>query len=101
MSGFIFYILNGLFSLITLVLFLTAIMSLLISFNIINTRNSGVNMVYGWLRMVADPVVAPFRMIIPNLGGLDLSFLLAYLVIRGMQIYLFPYAEETLRGLIG
>ncbi len=35
------------------------------------------------------------------MGGLDLSFLVAILVIQGMQIYLLPAAERSLIQLSG
>ncbi|MFN2582656.1 MAG: YggT family protein [Candidatus Dormibacteria bacterium] len=34
-----------------------------------------------WLRIVVDPILRPFRRILPNIAGLDLSPLLAILVI--------------------
>lgn len=38
-----------------------------------------------WLRIIVDPILAPFRRILPSLGGLDLSPLLAILVIFFVQ----------------
>lgn len=38
-----------------------------------------------WLRIIVDPILAPFRRILPALGGLDLSPLLAILVIFFVQ----------------
>ena len=38
-----------------------------------------------WLRIIVDPILAPFRRILPALGGLDLSPLLAILVIFFLQ----------------
>ena len=38
-----------------------------------------------WLRLIVDPILAPFRRILPALGGLDLSPLLAILVIFFLQ----------------
>ena len=34
-----------------------------------------------WLRIIVDPILRPFRRILPSIGGLDLSPLLAILVI--------------------
>ena len=34
-----------------------------------------------WLRIIVDPILAPFRRILPSVAGLDLSPLLAILVI--------------------
>lgn len=34
-----------------------------------------------WLRIIVDPILRPFRRILPSIGGLDLSPLLAILVV--------------------
>ncbi len=101
MTDFIFYILNGLFSLIILALILSAILSWLVAFNVVNTRNRGVYMISDILDRITTPILAPFRMFIPPMGGLDLSFIVAFLVIKGMQMYLLPIAYTNLKLLIG
>jgi YggT family protein len=100
-AGFIFFIIRGLFSFISFSLFAYAVLSWLVSFNIVNTRNRGVYMIMDVLDRITAPVLAPFRMIIPPMGGLDISFLVAILVIQGIEIYLLGPAEMTLRQLIG
>jgi YggT family protein len=39
------------------------------------------NPVVRWLRIIVDPILRPFRRILPSIGGLDLSPLLAILVV--------------------
>lgn len=101
MTGFIFYILNGLLSLIIFSLVVSAILSWLVAFNVVNTRNPAVWRIMDILDRITTPILAPFRAVIPPMGGLDLSFIVAFLVIQGMQIYLLPLAENSLRQLIG
>ncbi|MGA9657846.1 MAG: YggT family protein [Asticcacaulis sp.] len=101
MTGFIFFIINGLFTFIIWSLILTAVLSWLVAFNVINTRNRGVYMVMDVLDRITTPILAPFRMLIPPMGGLDISFIVAFLVIRGIQIFLLPPAAQTLYQLIG
>ena len=98
--GFIFYILNGLLSLITLCLIIYAVLSWLVAFNVINTRNPGVWRIMEVLDRIVSPILAPFRKIIPSFGGLDISFILAFLVIEGMQRFLLPAAEYNLHQLL-
>lgn len=98
--GFIFFIINGLLDLIVLCLIVYAILSWLIAFNVINTRNPAVWRVMDMLDRVIAPTLAPFRAVVPNVGGLDISFILAFLVIKGMQIYLLPAAEQSLARLM-
>ncbi len=98
--GFIFFIINGLLDLIVLCLIVYAVLSWLVAFNIINTRSPIVWRTMDFLDRIITPILAPFRAFVPNLGGLDISFILAFLVIKGMQIYLLPAAEESLLRLV-
>jgi len=96
-----FFVLNGLFSLIVLALIINAILSWLVAFNVINTRNPAVWRILDVLDRVTAPILAPFRAFIPPMGGLDLSYIVAFLVIKGIQIYLLPAAQYNLLQLVG
>jgi len=96
-----FFVLNGLFSLIVLALIINAILSWLVAFNVINTRNPAVWRILDVLDRVTTPILAPFRAFIPPVGGLDLSYIVAFLVIKGIQIYLLPAAQYNLLQLVG
>lgn len=98
--GFIFYIINGLLSLLVLCLIIYAVLSWLVAFNVINTRNPAVWRSMEVLDRIISPILAPFRAVVPNMGGLDISFILAFLVIKGMQIFLLPAAENNLHLLL-
>ena len=41
-------------------------------------------------RQLLEPLLAPFRKILPPLGGLDLSFMVFFLVLQIVRIFLFP-----------
>jgi len=51
----------------------SAILSWLIAFNVVNTRNQLVAMIADVLYRLTEPVLAPIRRILPNFGGLDVS----------------------------
>ncbi len=55
------------------VLVANAVFSWLVAFNVINTRNNVVGMIGDFLYKVTEPVLAPIRRRMPNLGGIDLS----------------------------
>jgi YggT family protein len=55
------------------VLILAALMSWLISFNVVNSRNRVVYTVADFLYRVTEPALRPLRRFIPYLGGIDLS----------------------------
>src|SRR5487761_2786890 len=51
----------------------SAVLSWLIAFNVVNTRNSIVNSVGEFLYRVTEPLLRPIRNLMPNLGGIDVS----------------------------
>jgi YggT family protein len=61
------------------------IMSWLISFNVINTRNQFVANVWRVLNQITDPILKPIRRIVPPMGGLDLSPIIVFIVIFFLQ----------------
>ena len=59
----------------------SAILSWLVAFNVVNTRNRAVYVIGDFLYRVTEPLLAPIRRILPNLGGLDLSPIIVILII--------------------
>jgi YggT family protein len=55
------------------ILIASAVLSWLIAFNVVNTRNQFVAMLADTLYRLTEPALAPIRRILPNFGGLDLS----------------------------
>ena len=74
------------------VLIAAAVLSWLIAFNVVNTRNQFVAMLADALWRLTEPVLAPIRRILPNLGGLDLSpvvLILLLIFARNLLVELF------------
>jgi len=71
-----------------------AILSWLIAFNVVNTRNQFVAAVAEFLYRITEPVLAPIRRLMPNLGGLDISPIILILIIMFIQrviaYYIYP-----------
>ncbi|MSP48083.1 MAG: YggT family protein [Alphaproteobacteria bacterium] len=57
------------------------ILSWLVAFNVVNTRNRFVSMVGDFLDRITEPVLRPIRRIMPNLGGIDISPIILILLI--------------------
>src|SRR5665213_1854550 len=55
------------------ILIAAAILSWLIAFNVVNTRNNFVASVANFFYHVTEPALRPIRSIMPNLGGIDIS----------------------------
>ena len=72
-------------SLVWWVFLVMIIMSWLISFNVINTRNQFVAGLWRAINQVTDPILRPIRRIIPPMGGLDLSPIIVFILIFFLQ----------------
>jgi YggT family protein len=72
----------------------SAILSWLIAFNVVNTRNQFVSAVAEFLYRITEPVLAPIRAFMPSLGGLDISPIILILIIMFIQrvitYYIYP-----------
>ncbi len=71
------------------VLIAAAVLSWLIAFNVVNTRNQFVAMIADALWRLTEPVLAPIRRVLPNLGGLDLSPVVLILLLIFLRNLLF------------
>ncbi len=71
---------NSLISLIDMVisiyiwmLIISAILSWLVSFNVVNTQNRLVYTIGDFLYRITEPALRPIRQVIPSLGGIDIA----------------------------
>ncbi|WP_162305852.1 YggT family protein [Oleisolibacter albus] len=74
------------------VLIISAVLSWLIAFDVINTRNRFVYTVSDMLYRLTEPVLGRVRAVLPNLGGLDLSPVVVILAIMFIRSLLAGYA---------
>jgi YggT family protein len=58
-----------------------AVLSWLIAFNVVNTRNQFVAMVADFLYRITEPALRPIRNMVPNMGGIDISPVILILII--------------------
>ena len=63
----------------------SAIMSWLVAFNVINTQNQFVRMIWEFLWRVTEPALRPIRRFLPNFGGIDISPIILILLIFFVQ----------------
>jgi YggT family protein len=71
-----------------------AVLSWLVAFSVVNTRNQVVAMVGDLLYRLTDPFLRPIRNILPNLGGIDISPVILILIILFLEkiiiLYIYP-----------
>lgn len=75
----------------TWILIGSAVLSWLIAFNVVNTRNQFVSTIWDMLYRVTEPVLRPIRERMPNLGGLDISPVILLLIIFFLQSVIVRY----------
>ncbi|MFI5000226.1 MAG: YggT family protein [Reyranellales bacterium] len=69
----------------------SAIMSWLVAFGVVNTRNQFIRAVVDTLYRLTEPVLRPIRRMLPNLGGVDISPVIVLLVIFFLRHLLNEY----------
>jgi len=65
---------------------LGAVMTWLVHFGVVNPRNQFVSMAGEFLWRLTEPALRPFRRIVPNLGGIDISPIILILVLMFLQM---------------
>ncbi|MCE6979247.1 YggT family protein [Pseudomonas frederiksbergensis] len=76
----------GIFALFLKILFWAMIISVILSWVAPGSHNPGAELV----QQITEPVLAPFRRIVPNLGGLDISPIFAFIALQLLQSWLIP-----------
>ena len=72
----------------------SAVLSWLIAFNVVNTRNQLVANIAEFLYRVTEPALRPIRNMLPNLGGIDVSpVILIILLLFLKQLILWIYLQ--------
>lgn len=76
-----------------------AVMSWLIAFNVINTHNDFVGQLWHVLDRITEPLYRPFRRIMPDFGGIDLTpmvVLILLIILQGpVMSYLYRLGMQT------
>jgi YggT family protein len=70
------------------VIIISAILSWLIAFNVVNSSNRFVMTVADTLWRLTDPALRPIRKMLPDLGGVDISPVLLIILLLTIEHYL-------------
>jgi YggT family protein len=96
MGSAIVWLVNTVIGLAIFFIFARAIVGWLVQFDIINTRNQFVYQVLTMLERVTDPVLRPIQRVVPTLGGIDFSPVVAWLVLSVVRILFNIYLAPPL-----
>lgn len=84
----LFDILLTLIGVLRLFIFAHFIMSWLIQFQVLNIRQQFVSQVWYSLSRLLEPIYGPIRRVLPQMGGIDLSPIVALLALEAVRIVL-------------
>jgi len=85
-------------NLYTWILIASAIFSWLFAFKVINSSNQFVDAIGRFLFNVTEPVLAPIRRVMPNLGGIDISPIIVLLIIFFIRSLMWTSIYPALAG---
>ena len=80
------------------VIIISAILSWLVAFNVINTQNRFVHTAVDILWRLTEPVLRPIRSVLPNLGGIDISPVIVILVLLFIRDLIVEYVLQPAVG---
>ena len=86
------WLIDTLINLYIWILIAAAVLSWLVAFNVVNTRNPIVAGIGEFLYRVTEPALRPIRNLLPNLGGIDVSpviLILGLLFLRQLIFWIY------------
>lgn len=89
-------IISYLISIIVVLVIVQFVLSLLISFNVVNMHNDFVAAIWRAVNAILEPVLRPVRRIMPDTGAIDLSPMVLIIGLTILQIILKNLAYATL-----
>ncbi len=83
------WLIDTLINLYIWILIASAVLSWLVAFNVVNTRNPIVASVGEFLYRITEPALRPIRNLLPNLGGIDVSPVILILGLLFLRQFIF------------
>lgn len=84
----VMFLIDSILSLIVFIVIAQVVVSWLVAFGVINTRNQAVYMIMDVLHRLTEPMLRPIRQILPNFGPLDLSPVVLLLIVFFLQTFI-------------
>lgn len=89
-------IVGYLISIVVMLVIVQFVLSLLISFNVVNTHNDLVASLWKAVNALLDPLLRPIRKFMPDTGMLDLSPMVLIILLQILRIVLSNMAVASL-----
>ena len=84
----LFEIVGYLILVVVMLVIVQFVMSLLISFNVVNMHNDFVAAIWKAINALLEPILAPIRKIMPDTGAIDFSPMVLIVVLQILRIVL-------------
>ena len=94
----VFFLIQAGLNLFFWAILIAAVLSLLVGFNILDTRNRVVWTISDFFYRVTEPAMRPIRGRLPNLGGIDLSPLIVLLLVQACMLLVAAIQGYMIRG---
>jgi YggT family protein len=94
----IFWLADEFLSLYLWAVIIAAILSMLSSFGVLDSRNRIVWTICDFFYRITEPALRPIRNLMPNLGGIDLSPLILILLLQAARMILSAIFESIIVG---
>ncbi len=92
----LFEIVGYLINIVVVIVIVQFVLSLLISFNVVNTHNEFVAAIWKAVNAILEPILRPVRRIMPDTGSIDLSPMVLIVGLTIIQIVLKNLAYATI-----
>lgn len=84
------WIVSNVLGIVMWVVIIDAILSWLIAFDVVNTRNKLVGTIADGCSRLTTPILGPIRKVIPPMGGMDISPIALWLIVGFLQRFAVP-----------
>lgn len=92
----IFQLLDLILGVVYFVMIAHIVMSWLINFNVLNTRQPIVYQIWDGLNRLLEPIYRPIRRVLPSTGALDLAPLVAFVILIAIRSIILPGLARSL-----
>ena len=101
MGSFLLYVVQSLITLMIWAIIISAVISWLVAFGVLNLRNPTAYQIARFFEAVTRPILSPFQRFIPTFGGVDVSPVIALILLIGIDRFIVPMIFNPLYALAG
>ena len=94
----LFYLLIQILDLYWWIVIINVIISWLIGFNVLNTQNRFVFMIFDFTNRLTDPILNKIRNVLPNFGVIDVSPVVLLLALWFIKSLMYEYLRPAMLG---